>query len=420
MTAEGGKRHLPDLLSHALADLPPGPIGIAVSGGGDSMALLDLVHQVLTPLGFAASAATVDHALRPESADEARVVGDFCAGRGIPHHILIWADGRSAARAGGNLMDKARQARLGLLAEWASARGIGTVLLGHTMDDQAEGFVMNLSRAAGIDGLAGMRPRFSAQGIDWRRPLLAAGRAELRDHLRGRAIPWIEDPSNDNDRFARVRARKAMAAMARTGITPGGIAASVAHLQTARAALLAAAAQAARDLTRTEGAALVIAPAALSLPPETLRRLIQSTILWMAEGEYPPRGSQLDRLIAALHQGRPAQLGGLRFLTRNGEVWVAPEMRALAENPAGFAARWRLSPPPAGLIWQAIGASGLQQRPDWRRSGLPRIALEPAPALWRDGQMVAAPALDGAAKPAPTTEIRAEIAQSLADCIGLH
>jgi hypothetical protein len=95
-------------------------------------------------------------------------------------------------------------------------------------------------------------------------------------------------------------------------------------------------------------------------------------------------------------------------------------MRALAENPAGFAARWQLSPAPAGMVWQAIGASGLRQRPDWRRSGLPRFTLEPAPALWRDGQMVAAPALDLAPDPAATAEFRAEIAQSLADCIGLH
>lgn len=408
--------HLAEILAKALIDLDPCPIGIAVSGGGDSMALLDLAHGALTPRGFTILAATVDHALRAESRAEAQSVADFCAARDISHQMLTWTHGPLTATRPGNLMDNARQARMDLLAAWALGQGAPVVLLGHTQDDQAESFLMNLSRAAGIDGLSGMRPSFTSHGVTWHRPLLSVTRADLRDHLAARKLTWIEDPSNDNDRFARSRARKALKAMAGLGINAGGIAASVAHLQDARRVLLSVTAEAARTLSRTEAAALVLSPLVLSLPLETLRRLVVATIQWMAGAEYPPRGTQLDRLIAALHAGRPAQLAGLRFQTRKAEIWIAPEMRALTFAPSAFSARWRLAAAPIGLEWRVIGEAGLAQRPHWRKSGLPRLALEPAPALWCREVMVAAPALD----PPEITEIRAEIAQSLADCISLH
>jgi tRNA(Ile)-lysidine synthase len=404
------------ILTQAIADLSPGPIAIAVSGGGDSMALLDLAHSLLPALGFSVHAATVDHGLRRESAAEAAAVATYCESRGIPHSILSWTDGPSAASGTGNLMDMARQARAQLLADWARGQGIQAILLGHTSDDQAEGFVMNLSRAAGIDGLAGMRAGFLAQGLGWRRPLLAASRAQLRAYLTARGIGWADDPTNEDDLYTRARARKAMAHLAGLGLTANKIAASVAHLQSARAALNSVTADAARSLTRVEAAALVMDPKVLVLAPEIRRRLFQTILKWMAGAEHPPRAPKLDRLVAALEAGRATALGGLRFVTRKDEIWVAPEIRALTANPSALALRWHLSPAPKGLIWRPIGPEGLLQRSLWRKSGLPRLALEPGPALWRGDQMVASPVLE----PQENPEFRSEIAQSLADCISLH
>ena len=176
----------------------PARIGIAVSGGGDSMALLHLMHRRAVEGGPPVAAVTVDHGLRPESAAEAAGVAAFCAARGIPHQTLRW-QGPSET---GNLMDQARRARLRLIAAWAQGAGgpgIGHVVLGHTADDQAESFLMNLGRAAGIDGLSGMRPAWHEQGIHWARPLLGHSRAALRDYLRRHGLPWVDDPSNDND-----------------------------------------------------------------------------------------------------------------------------------------------------------------------------------------------------------------------------
>ena len=191
-------------------------VGVALSGGGDSVALLHLCRVA----GLTVEAVTVDHALRAESAAEAAVVAGDCAALGVRHEVRLWRHGA----VGGNLMDAARRARVGLIRDWAVKRGIGVVALGHTRDDQAETLVMGLARAAGIDGLAGMRPAWVEGGVRFVRPLLEAGRAELRAWLEARGIAWIDDPTNENDRFARVRARKALAVMEPLGISAEGLA----------------------------------------------------------------------------------------------------------------------------------------------------------------------------------------------------
>ena len=181
-------------------------IGVALSGGGDSTALLHLRLAA----GFRVEAVTVDHRLRADSAAEAAAVGEWCRVLGVRHEIRVWEHGAVE----GNLMDQARRARMALIAGWAEARGIGVVALGHTRDDVAETVLMGLSRAAGIAGLSGMRREFDAGRVRVHRPLLDAGREELRAWLRGQGIRWVDDPTNENDRFTRVKARKALAALA--------------------------------------------------------------------------------------------------------------------------------------------------------------------------------------------------------------
>ncbi len=121
-------------------------------------------------------------------------------------------------------MDAARRARIGLIRDWALSRGIGVVVLGHTREDVAETLLMGLARKAGIAGLLGMRAAWDERGLRVVRPLLQAGGRELRDWLRDRGIPWVDDPTNENDRFTRVRARKVLAALAPLGISAEGLA----------------------------------------------------------------------------------------------------------------------------------------------------------------------------------------------------
>lgn len=180
----------------------------AVSGGGDSLALLFLLKQFLDGLQDAPllTAVTVDHGLRPEAAAEARFVADLCRSHGVAHRTMVWRGQKPVS----GISAAARTARLALLAEAAGDLGAGIVFTGHTRDDQAETVFMRASRGSGR-GAAGMAPATlysGAGGATWFvRPLLPLRREALRAFLTAGGISWIDDPSNDNPAYERVRAR---------------------------------------------------------------------------------------------------------------------------------------------------------------------------------------------------------------------
>ena len=369
---------------------PPARIGFAVSGGGDSMAALHLMVQVFGP---SLCAVTVDHQLRPEAAEEARFVAGVCAGLGVSHQVLIWDHGTIP----GNLQDQARRARYGLMQDWAAGQGISALVLAHTADDQAETLLMGLARGAGIDGLAGMRPRWQAGGLCWRRPFLSHTRQELRDYLLRHGQDWRDDPSNENDRFTRVKARRALKALAPLGVTAGRLAQVARHLAEAQEALDHAvdAALAAHGHQET-GAVSLDREALLALPGEVVRRLLVAVLRGIGGADHPPRGGDLDRLQVAIRQGRAATLAGCRLLHKGPRLWLCREGRAVAglasPSNALWDRRWRLTGPHRpGLEIRALGAAGLALCPDWRGLNLPRPVLLSSPAIWDQGRLIAAP-----------------------------
>lgn len=205
---------------------------MAVSGGPDSVALLLLAHAALPGK---VAAATVDHGLRPESATEAQFVTDLCDRLGVPHTTL------PVTVAEGNMQDKARKARYAALLRWlprkgdgliqGSGRGPSALATAHHADDQAETLLMRLNRGSGLSGLAGIRSVtiFSTLSHPVVRPLLSWRRSELADIVERAGIAAIQDPSNANRDFERVRVREAMRDA--DWIDVGGLARSVAHLQ---------------------------------------------------------------------------------------------------------------------------------------------------------------------------------------------
>ncbi|MCE6959405.1 tRNA lysidine(34) synthetase TilS [Cereibacter sphaeroides] len=369
-------------------------LGLAVSGGGDSMALLHLAAEA----GIAARAVTVDHGLRPEAALEAAEVARVCAGLGVPHDILRWQgwDGR------GNLQDQARRARYRLIADWARAEGLEAVALGHTRDDVAETFLMRLARGAGVDGLAAMQARRRHEGMLWLRPLLGIGREELRDELRRRGAGWVEDPSNENPVFDRARVRKAMKGLAGIGLGSERLAEVAGHLAEVRAALDVQTREAAGRVQRLDRGDVLLDPAALDLPAEVLRRLLRQAILWVASAEYGPRGPALAQATRRLVEGKAVTLHGCRLVRRAEGLRIFREWQAVRSLVASVGARWdgrwcltgpeRDNPPDdKGLRIRALGPEGLALCPDWRGTGLPRASLLASPSVWRDDRLVAAP-----------------------------
>jgi tRNA(Ile)-lysidine synthase len=366
----------------AMARLSPeGALGAAVSGGGDSTALM----QLAAGRGLLSAVATVDHGLRDGSAGEAAAVARAAAALGLPHETLRWEwDGS------GNLQAAARDARRRLLAEWAGRRGLSWVLLGHTLDDQAETLVMRLARGSGVEGLSAMEEA----APPFLRPLLGVRRAALRGWLTARGVAWAEDPANDDPRFERVRARRALDAL---GLDPARLAHTAARMARAREGLERRAVAVARALLRPSlPGDVALDRAGLAATEEDTRlRILAGALRHVSGAPYRPREADLIRLAAdhgprTLHgccvvpwgdavliHREPAAVAAAR--ARPGEPWdgawilTAPrgEVRAL-----GAAA-----PPPAA---PDRGAWSFPEPPPC----YPRAALAAKPALWDGPDLV--------------------------------
>ncbi|MBB3658040.1 tRNA(Ile)-lysidine synthase [Rhizobium sp. BK650] len=188
----------------------PARILVAISGGSDSTGLLLLLCEALKAapnLSISLCAATVDHALRSGSAEEARQVAAFCASISIPHRTMVWQGEKPKS----GIMAAAREARYDLLAEAAEALDANLIVTGHTLDDQRETLQMRSKRTEQIStGIA------DAVLFDRRfwilRPLLFSSRADIRAFLNARAVSWIDDPSNEDVKYERVRARRELSA----------------------------------------------------------------------------------------------------------------------------------------------------------------------------------------------------------------
>jgi tRNA(Ile)-lysidine synthase len=386
-------KRLLDILTNALSAARGETVGVAVSGGGDSMALLHLMSIWAADTGVALKAVTVDHGLRPEAADEANAVAMFCQTLGVSHTTLKWQvwDGI------GNLQDKARQARYALMAGWAQAEGVAMIALGHTMDDQAETFLMRLAREAGVDGLAGMAASRNAHGATWQRPLLSAERQDLREYLRRKDISWVEDPSNEDEKYDRIKARKVMQALAPLGIDAGVLARVTSRLTSARHALEYQAANAARDIVTIAAGDICFDRKGFTAQPSEIRhRLLVHAIKWVASAGYGPRGSAVLDVLSTIAAGENTTLHGCRILAEADGFRVSRELQAVkatrCKTSELWDGRWRLSGANEdGLEIAVLGEEGLKQCVDWRESGLPRSSLLASPAVWNGATLVAAP-----------------------------
>lgn len=414
MSRTGPGAGLLEIVRAAFLPEPPERLGVAVSGGGDSMALLHLLARLAPETGWALAAVTVDHGLRPEAAGEAEFAAAAAARLGVAHEVLRWRHGEIE----GNLPAAARAARYRLIADWAAGRGIGAVALGHTRDDNVESFVMGLARGAGLDGLSGMRPRFRRGEVDFVRPLLEVSRTRLRDFLRAEEVAWIDDPSNEDASFDRVRIRRALAA---AGVDHAPIAQSIGNLRRSRIGLDAVLADWAGRHLREDRGDLVVDPEAFAaLPPELARRLLNAALRWVAAADYPPRAEPVLRLIAGGPPRRGQTLHGCLIRSEPRGLVIGREPEAAARAPAVpsdtlWDGRWRLEGPHRpGLQISALGPAGLKLCEGWRGGGLPRASLLASPALWQGGRLVAAPLAGRAAG------WEARIVRSFAASLAVH
>jgi tRNA(Ile)-lysidine synthase len=393
-------------------------IVVAVSGGPDSMALLHLLAEWRQGLGDAApiiAAATIDHGLRPESAAEARFVAAAAAALGITHTTAKW-NGRKPARG---LPAAARAARYRLLraiAEDAAPSAFSAVATAHTLDDQAETFLMRLARGSGVEGLAEMK-RLRAIEPDEDcfvmlvRPLLDIPKARLIATLQARGVTWVEDPSNARLDQERPRLRALLARLEQEGLAAPAIARSAQRLRRAEEALQFADSHFAADLeikVDREIYAELDAQAFQEGPRLLRERLLARLITRFGGSTPPPELSEVEDLVVVLEGGEAvrATLGGAVVSqgARAIRVWreagraSAAHLRLKDVLPCVWDDRFWVSA--AGAQAQApvqvrcLGPEGVAELPDGARpDDAPARALWALPGFYLGQRLISVPTL---------------------------
>ncbi|MBP2227035.1 tRNA(Ile)-lysidine synthase [Azospirillum agricola] len=395
-------------LMDRLGGFEPAPrVVVGLSGGGDSVALALLLNRWVAGQGGELLALTVDHGLRPESAAEAEAVGRSMAALGIAHRILRWDGGKPA----GGIQAAARAARHRLLADACAAEGILHLALAHHRDDQAETVLLRLARGSGVDGLAGMTAIRAEGYVRVLRPLLEVPHGRLLATCRAAGAAWIEDPSNENPRYARARLRAARGLLAAEGLDAGRLGETARRAGRARAALEAVTASLLAEAAAVypEGW-IALDPAALcSAPEEIALRALGRCLAVVGGGAHPVRDEAVERLHAEVAAGRlrGRTLAGCRVLCRRGQVMIAREPEAAADRLVAAPGRrvlWdrRFAVVPAAgrdspVTVARLGEGGWREvvaaMPAARGLDLHPAVRESLPSLWSGGCLVAVPHL---------------------------
>jgi tRNA(Ile)-lysidine synthase len=300
---------------------------IAVSGGPDSTALLLMAAEWAKRRGKTLiAAATVDHGLRPESAEEAKAVAALCRRLGVEHRTLLWKGAKPSSR----LQERAREARYRLLVDHAKAIGADAILTAHHADDQAETVLFRLLRGSGVAGLRGMDATTTRNGMMIARPLIGLKKSNLVAFARARGVPFVNDPSNTDPRFARARLRALLARLGEEGLAAESLDRLARRARETEEALAHLTAEVEARLgseDEVDARALYAAPIAI------VQRILAERIA-AAGGRDPTRIGleKIEALAASLRdalserKAHAANVGGaLVRLTVRGRLSVAPE-----------------------------------------------------------------------------------------------
>uniref|UniRef100_A0A2A4Z6G1 tRNA(Ile)-lysidine synthase n=1 Tax=OCS116 cluster bacterium TaxID=2030921 RepID=A0A2A4Z6G1_9PROT len=314
-----------------IIDPDDAPIAVAVSGGGDSMALLLALHHYRqqSDITLKIIALTVDHKLRADAAIEAAQVGQWCKDLGIEHHVLEWQFDEMPTTA---IQEKARDARYQLMGEFCVAHHINKLFVAHNLEDNAETFLMRLKRGAGLSGLSGiaatMQRDVNGRSVDIVRPFLTFERTDLRDYLSRHKQLWYDDVSNQNEKFERVQIRNFLAQNA--PLNSDAVAQSAKRLARANEAVEFYL----EDFWQSKIAFLPLGIAHVKLDdfaqlPEELKLRLLARLVWTIGGQdNPPRWQKIENLLQLiLGAGRQFCLGHCLLVKKQNGLWFGYEDR---------------------------------------------------------------------------------------------
>ena len=389
-------------------------LGVAVSGGSDSLALLVLIAEwrQRRPRPLAIRVFTINHGLRAESADEARYVAQMAARFGLTCHTLCWTGEKPSA----NRQAAARAARQALLTDAVRAWAGGALVLGHHLDDQAETFLLRLARGSGAYGLAAMRMRDDWDDVPVMRPLLSVTKARLQATLRARGIKWCEDPSNTDEAYARIRVRALMPALADEGISAARLGETAARLGRVAAAIDVRVRQFCGDHVEHHPAGpirVALAPLA-DEPEEILLRVFARLIRQVAGQPYTPRLDRLERLVGVLADGASVQatLGGAVARREGGQVffWREAGRTGIAPLRVTGPGRWVwdnrfVLEVSRHMVFDVVALADVDDRDVFKSvpAGWPRASFATAPVLLDARHAPLCPGLTGDTPPEGVT-----------------
>ncbi|TQV81745.1 tRNA lysidine(34) synthetase TilS [Denitrobaculum tricleocarpae] len=383
-------------------------VAVAVSGGTDSMAAALLVHEWARRRGGCTIGLVVDHGLRDESADEAALVAQRLSTLGIKSLVLQWRGEKPNA----NVQAEARQARYQLLSDYCAQHGILHLVLGHHRDDQAETFMMRLSRGSGLYGLAAMSAVKEQADCRILRPLLTLPKGRLLETVKARGAEGVDDPSNENRKYARTRFRDLLTLLAAEGLSASRLVETSRRLGCARSTTEAAVASAlARAVSLHRSGIAFLEPQMLgTLPSDVALRCLARTLLTVSGSDYGPRMERLESLLEKILGGliSGATLSGCRLVPWRRVLVICRENRPLPQIPlvAGRLTRWddrfdvllaqNLKMPAGQFTIGALGPEGwaqIRKEIDPIASGFPPLAGEAAIAIRNAGEILMVPHL---------------------------
>ncbi|MEO1986116.1 MAG: tRNA lysidine(34) synthetase TilS [Martelella sp.] len=344
---------------------------VAVSGGSDSLGLLAALCEAVDRLArrdIRISAATVDHGLRAQSADEAASVARFCATRAIGHETLPWRGEKPAT----GLMAAARDARYRLLADHAARIGADVIAVAHTLDDQAETLEMRKARNP-EPPVSGMATETLLVGHVWTaRPFLSVSRRSIRDLLVARGIAWIDDPSNSDPRYERVRMRQSLGGAVSAS---GAEAVMAGHI---RARLSETAADLLVSSVRIHGAALAeFDPELFAANPDAARYLLKALTAVIGGETHGPGKAVLADILAMAEAPHGARMtaGRCLFERNRARLFMLRERRGLERievlpgTTRIWDGRWRIENRSGAVV--EIGPAGIDSEPVEAFAALP-------------------------------------------------
>ncbi len=301
-------------------------IAVGVSGGADSLALAIWAAENAECCNVKIVALTVDHQLRPESHAEAEYVAEIMQKYGVEHHILCWEGEKPSV----GIEEAARIARYNLLKDWCFAHGIKSIMIAHHQLDQAETFFLRLHRGSGLDGLCGMRPVSDYCGLQILRPFLHTNPLELKKFLQTRNIAWVEDSSNQNEDFLRVKIRKFLPIFVqKTGIEIEKIIKAMDNLSKSKNYIDEQVegfynnhCRCIKDLVLSFSQSLFV-----EMPEEIMYRFLVFICKKISKKEYQPRAEEVQRLQKKMCSKNfaGATLNGCEIFCCHGKFWVVPE-----------------------------------------------------------------------------------------------